>query len=171
MPEDIATLVETYLQQSPGRRSSSEGCEERLIQPSLQLDIWDYGGHPDLTTGHLLGLIDHRAVNLVLFDLRQELDSPAGSSSLTQLEVVQAWLCLLHLTSRTRARAGLSCEDQPQPHIIIVGTHSHGLSSDQVEVSLQRIRRSLEGQPYQASVSQTIFSLDSLSLSHSTDIR
>ena len=60
VPEDIATLVETYLQQSPGRRSSSAGSEEKLIQPSLQLDIWDYGGQPDLNTGHLLGLIDHR---------------------------------------------------------------------------------------------------------------
>ena len=77
MPEDIATYL---LQHSPGRRSSSAGSEEKLIQPSLQLDIWDYGGHPDLSTGHLLGLIDHRAVNLVLFDLRQELDSPALTS-------------------------------------------------------------------------------------------
>ena len=54
--------------------------EDKGIQPNLQLDIWDYGGHPDLSTGNLLGLIDHRAVNLVLFDLRQELDSPALTS-------------------------------------------------------------------------------------------
>ena len=60
VPEEVASLVETYLQQSPGRRSSSEESEAELIQPSLQLDIWDYGGQPDLNTGHLLGLIDHR---------------------------------------------------------------------------------------------------------------
>ena len=140
VPEDIATLVETYLQQSPCRRSSSEGCDERSIQPSLQLDIWDYGGHPDLTTGHLLGLIDHRAVNLVLFDLSLDLDSPAfstGESEETQLEVVLTWCSLLHLTSRSRARAGLSCQEEPQPHIIIVGTHCDGLSPDQVSTQSQ----------------------------------
>ena len=71
VPEDIATLVETYLQQSPGRRSSSEECEGEVVEPSLELDIWDYGGHPDLTTGHLLGLIDHRqAAPLSLVGLR-----------------------------------------------------------------------------------------------------
>ena len=106
-----------------------------MIQPSLQLDIWDYGGHPDLNTGHLLGLIDHRAVNLVLFDLRQELDSPALTSGVTQLEVILAWCCLLYLTSRSRARAGLSWQEEPQPHIIIVGTHCDGLSSDLVRQS------------------------------------
>ena len=68
VPEDIATLVETYLQQSPGRRS-----EEKVIQPSLQVDIWDYGGHPDLGTGHLLGLIDHRqAAALSLVRIRPD---------------------------------------------------------------------------------------------------
>ena len=40
-------------------------------------DIWEYGGHPDLATGHQLFLSDCRAVTLVVFDLRQELDSPA----------------------------------------------------------------------------------------------
>ena len=73
VPEEVASLVETYLQQSPGRRSSSEEVEAELIQPSLQLDIWDYGGQPDLNTGHLLGLIDHRqAAPLSLVGIRPD---------------------------------------------------------------------------------------------------
>ena len=40
----------------------------------------------------------------------------------------------------------------------------------QVEVKFERIRRSVEGKPYQASVSQTIFSLNSR-LSNSNEIR
>ena len=137
VPEDIATLVEDYLQQTTAGRSSSAWSEEKVILPNLQLDIWDYGGHPDLRTGHLLGLIDHRAVNLVLFDLSQELDSPTlstGESQETQLEVVLTWCSLLHLTTRSRARAGLSCQEAPQPHILIVGTHCDGLSPDQVSI-------------------------------------
>ena len=47
-----------------------------LFKP-YTLDIWEYGGHPDLATGHQMFLSDCRAVTLVVFDLRQELDSPA----------------------------------------------------------------------------------------------
>ena len=95
VPEDVASIIEDYLQQS--RRSSAAETEaaEAEIQPNLDiggggdtelpvkrnvvytLDIWEYGGHPDLATGHQLFLSDCRAVTLVVFDLRQELDSPA----------------------------------------------------------------------------------------------
>ena len=78
---------------------------------------------------------DHRAVNLVLFDLRQELDSPAltssGESEVSQLEEILAWCGLLYLTSRAGARVGLSSQEEPRPHILIVGTHCDGLSQDQ----------------------------------------
>ena len=97
VPEDVASIIEDYLQQS--RRSSAAETEaaEAEIQPNLDIggdtelpvqidecclqhltpDIWEYGGHPDLATGHQLFLSDCRAVTLVVFDLRQELDSPA----------------------------------------------------------------------------------------------
>ena len=94
-------------------------------------------------TGHQVFLTDTRAVTLVVFDLRQELDSPAvvpvwrlgqdhpeyQESELTHLDFILLWLNVIYLSTRSRRRSGsmFSKDDEPVADILIVGTHCDSL--------------------------------------------
>ena len=80
-----------------------------------------------------------------MFDLRQELDSPAlvpeyrtdpvtgalmmetQESELTHLDFILLWLELVSLAARGRVRAGLSRSESAGPEIVIVGSHAESL--------------------------------------------
>lgn len=116
-----------------------------LRQNTNCLDIWDYGGHQSLYTGHQVFLSDQRVLTILVFDLRQELDSPAlvpeyrtdpvtgalvvetRESELTHLDFILLWLELVSLAGRGRARAGLSRAEGAGPEIVIVGSHAESL--------------------------------------------
>ena len=90
-------------------------------------------------------LSDQRVLTILVFDLRQELDSPAlvteyrtdpvtgalvveqRESELTHLDFILLWLELVSLAGRGRARAGLSLSEGAGPEIVIVGTHAESL--------------------------------------------
>ena len=116
------------------------------------LDLYDYGGHHDLYTGHQLFLTDTRALTIVVFDLRQELDSPAEvqvwrhgqvhflESELTNLDIILLWLNVIELSSRSRTRSGVSCGEDPLSNIVIVGTHCDSLHSVRdMQLSMVRV--------------------------------
>ena len=139
VPEPIASLVEDFLMQiSP----NDSDYRSEAILPNIQIDIWDFGGHPDLYTGHQL-FLGGRALNVVVFDLRQELDSPAVvpiwksskedieyvETELTNLDFILVWLNLIYLSNRNNARSSIS-DTKPVTDIVIVGTNCNSLHSE-----------------------------------------
>ena len=104
------------------------------------MDVWDFGGHPELYTSHQL-FLGGRVLALLVFDLRRELDSPAlvpvwredtgvvetVESELTHLDFLLVWLNLLHLSSRNSVKSGLG--NKPVTEVVIVGTNAASLAS------------------------------------------
>jgi len=176
VPEPIASMVEDFLMQISPNDSLTRS---EAILPNIQLDIWDFGGHPDLYTGHQL-FLGGRALNIVVFDLRQELDSPAVvpiwkssnedieyiETELTNLDFILVWLNLVYLSNRNNARSSIS-DTKPVTDIVIVGTNSSSLHSERdmqismAELKFERIRQSIEGKPFQTSLCRTMFCVDS----------
>ena len=92
-------------------------------------------------------LSDQRVLTLLVFDLRQELDSPAlvpvyrtdpctgrlevdtEESELTHLDFILLWLEVVHMAGRGRVRAGLSKAEGAGPEVVIVGSHAESLHS------------------------------------------
>ena len=106
-------------------------------------------------------LSDQRVLTILVFDLRQELDSPAlvpeyrtdpvtgalvveqRESELTHLDFILLWLELVSLAGRGRARAGLSLSEGAGPEIVIVGTHAESLhTARDMQLSMVRTCRS-----------------------------
>ena len=139
VPEPIASLVEDFLLQISPNSSTQRS---NSILPNIQLDIWDFGGHPDLYTGHQL-FLGGRALNVIVFDLRQELDSPAVvpiwkssnedieyiETELTNLDFILVWLNLIHISNRNNARSSIS-DTKTITDIIIVGTNCRSLHTE-----------------------------------------
>ena len=131
-------------------------------------------------------LTDQRVLTILVFDLRQELDSPAlvpeyrtdpvtgalvvetRESELTHLDFILLWLELVNLAGRGRARAGLSLAEEAGPEIVIVGSHAESLHTardmqlSMAELKFERIRQSVEGKPYERSLFKTMFCVNSL---------
>lgn len=176
VPEPIASLVEDFLMQISPNDSINRS---EAILPNIQVDIWDFGGHPDLYTGHQL-FLGGRALNVVVFDLRQELDSPAVvpiwkssnedieyvETELTNLDFILVWLNLVYLSNRNNARSSIS-DTKPVTDIVIVGTNCSSLHTERdmqismAELKFERIRRSIQGKPFQSSLYKTMFCVDS----------
>ena len=104
-------------------------------------------------------LSDQRVLTLLVFDLRQELDSPAlvpvyrtdpctgrlevdtEESELTHLDFILLWLELVSLANRGRVR-GLSRSESAGPEIVIVGSHAESLHTTR-EMQLSMVRTAL----------------------------
>ena len=171
VPEPIANLVEDFL----SRPVQSEGS----IPPDCQVDVWDFGGHPELYTSHQL-FLGGRVLALLVFDLRRELDSPAlvpvwredtgvvetEESELTHLDFLLVWLNLLHLSSRNSVKAGLD-NGKPVTEVVIVGTHAGSLSTARegqlamAEMKFERIREAVAGKPVETGLAPCMFAVDS----------
>ena len=171
VPEPIANLVEDFL----SRPVQAEGS----IPPDCQVDVWDFGGHPELYTSHQL-FLGGRVLALLVFDLRRELDSPAlvpvwredagvvetVESELTHLDFLLVWLNLLHLSSRNSVKAGLG-GGKPVTEVVIVGTHAASLASARegqlamAEMKFERIREAVAGKPIEGGLAPSMFAVDS----------
>ena len=171
VPEPIANMVEDFL----SRPVQSEGS----IPPDCQVDVWDFGGHPELYTSHQL-FLGGRVLALLVFDLRRELDSPAlvpvwredtgvvetEESELTHLDFLLVWLNLLHLSSRNSVKAGLD-NGKPVTEVVIVGTHAGSLSTARegqlamAEMKFERIREAVAGKPVETGLAPCMFAVDS----------
>ena len=104
-------------------------------------------------------LSDQRVLTILVFDLRQELDSPAlvpeyrtdsvtgalmmetRESELTHLDFILLWLELVSLANRGRVR-GLSRSESTGPEIVIVGSHAESLHTAR-EMQLSMVRTGL----------------------------
>ncbi|XP_033097234.1 probable serine/threonine-protein kinase pats1 [Anneissia japonica] len=163
VPETIATKVQERIKEL----KFTKGDATQELQKSGKdfiMSIWDFGGQPIYHVIQRIFMVSF-AVVCVVFNLEDDLDAPAKvrdpttgdiyEHRMTNLEFILYWIRSVYTNSRDS-----KLEDgQPSPPVLVIGTHLGSLEGNEEEKKrkaeeiFNKIRKALEGKPYESMVS------------------
>ncbi|XP_033095496.1 uncharacterized protein LOC117100058 isoform X1 [Anneissia japonica] len=163
VPETIATKVQERIKELKFTRGNATQ-EWQKSGNDFIMSILDFGGQPIYHVIQRIFMVSF-AVVCVVFNLKDDLDSPAKvrdpttgdiyEHRMTNLEFILYWIRSVYTNSRDS-----ELEDgQPSPPVLVIGTHLGSLEGNEEEQKrkaeeiFNRIRKALEGKPYESMVS------------------
>ncbi|XP_033109715.1 uncharacterized protein LOC117110972 isoform X3 [Anneissia japonica] len=166
VPENIASKVQNVLKFTRDATSDWKKSGNDFI-----MNIWDFGGQPIYHVIQRIFMVSF-AVVCVVFNLEDDLDAPANvrdpttgemyQHRMTYLQFILYWIRSVYTNSRDSELD----DGQLSPPVLVIGTHLGSLEGNEEEKKrkaeeiFNKIRKALEGKPYEALVFPTFFAIE-----------
>ncbi|XP_033106833.1 probable serine/threonine-protein kinase roco5 [Anneissia japonica] len=180
VPENIATKVEERINVIKFKQNQTKSESSN----SFVMNIWDFGGQPVYHVIQRIFLVSF-AVICVVFNLKDDLDEPAEvrdpttgeiyQHRMTNLQFILYWIRSVYTNTK-----GFNFDNgQLSPPILVIGTHLGSLEGNEVQKRNKaegifcRIRKAMEGKPYEAMVFPKFFAIENslpFSMSNASNI-
>ncbi|XP_033111347.1 uncharacterized protein LOC117112384, partial [Anneissia japonica] len=177
VPETIATKVQERITELKFTRGNATQ-EWQKSGNDFIMSIWDFGGQPIYHVIQRIFMVSF-AVICVVFNLEDDLDSPAKvrdpttgdiyEHRMTNLEFILYWIRSVY----TNSKDSKLDDGQLSPPVLVIGTHLGSLKGNEEEQKrkaeeiFNKIRKALEGKPYETMVSSFFAIENSLSFARS----